>query len=302
LRAAGADVVVVVCHLGGLQTAAGPIVGAVADLARAIDGVDAIIGGHRHTEIQGHVAGIPIVVASSRGRALGRITLVWDGTSVIRSSAEVIHAFADSLDAAVPRISTYVDSVRQSVLPFVSRAIGTLSERLDEDMLARMVADAMRTAAGADVAVTNIGGIRSDLAAGPIRIGDLFEVVPFENTLVVATLTGRQLRDWLDTRPGAARVSGLSGRIDWLAPEGPRLTDLRTDAGPLANDRAYRVVTNNFLAHGGDGFEGFLVGTDVEWTPVLVRDALRSWIESHMSGNGTLHADLRARLLGTRPE
>lgn len=296
LRAAGADLVVVVCHIGGMQDADGAIDGPVAALARAVRGVDAIVAGHRHTVLAGHVDGVPVVIAASRGRALGRVTLVWDGERVVRSEVEVQRVYADSLDPSpVRRVAAYVDSVRRIVAPAVAQVVADAPRALDEETLAQLVADAMRDAVGADVAFTNIGGIRARVPSGPVTWGRLFEVVPFENTLVVAALSGRQLRAVLESRLDEARVSGLRGRIRREAAAPPRLVDAHTEAGVLNDDAVYRVVTNNFIAYGGDGFAGFRDGDDVEWTNIGVREALRSWLHRVAARSGDWDEGARRR-------
>lgn len=304
LRDAGADIVIALGHLGGTQREDGCIEGPLAELAHKVRGVDAVIGGHRHTVVSGHVAGVPVVSAASRGRALGRVTLFWDGARVTRSDVTVLSVYADSTTGtAANGIPAYVDSIHRLVQPLMERVIANAPRRFSEEALANLVADAMRAAAGADIALTNIGGIRSDLPAGPVTVGDLFEIVPFENTLVLSSLSGRQLRACLETRLSKARVSGLRGRIDTAAPHGARLVDLRTAAGGAFDDtRTYRVVTNNFIAQGGDGFVGFLGGDDVQWTEILVRDALGQWIETQAGSSRHLSVENEKRLLedGTR--
>ncbi len=295
LRAEGADIVVVVAHLGASQREDGVIEGALADLAARVAGIDAILGGHRHNVVAGHVAGIPVVVASSRGRALGRVTLVWDGKRVTRSEAIVLPAYADSLVADTP-LAAYVDSVAEAVRPYVSRVLAHAYARFDEEALAHLVADAMRAAVDADVAITNIGGVRSDLAAGSITEGDLFEVVPFENTLVVTGMRGAALRACLASRPHEARVAGLRARLETMPSGAVRVVDARTDEGDLVDDRIYRVVTNNFIAHGGDGFVGFLDAEQVEWSRVGVRAAVRDYLVQRQADDGGVRPESRARL------
>jgi 2',3'-cyclic-nucleotide 2'-phosphodiesterase (5'-nucleotidase family) len=159
LRDAGADIVIALCHLGGTQRDDGRIEGPLAELARNVRGIDAILGGHRHTVVAGHVSGIPIVSASSRGRALGRVTLFWNGARVTRSDVAALPVYADSIDGSAPAgLPAYVDSIHRLVRPLTQRVIANAPQRLSEEALANLVADAMRAAVDADVALTNIGG------------------------------------------------------------------------------------------------------------------------------------------------
>jgi 2',3'-cyclic-nucleotide 2'-phosphodiesterase (5'-nucleotidase family) len=184
-------------------------------------------------------------------------------------------------DAAV---AAFVDSVQRITAPLARRVVGRTARGLDMETLAQLAAAALRRVAQADVAVTNLGGIRTDLEPGDITEADVFEMVPFENTLVTAWMRGAALSEFIACNPHEARLAGLR----WQAPPaddraagGPAapvpVRGLVDDAGkPLDPDREYLVVTNNFVAQGGDGFRGFLAGRDVTWTELRVRDIVRA--------------------------
>jgi 2',3'-cyclic-nucleotide 2'-phosphodiesterase (5'-nucleotidase family) len=141
-----------------------------------------------------------------------------------------------------------------------------------------LVADLFRERAGADVGLHNKGGLRTSLPAGPATLRDLFELLPFDNTLVVLRVTGAELFEALRRaveQPGAPgiEVSGLVLRV--AEPGAPKTTLLAVEVGgaPLDPARLYRVATNSFLADGGDGY--FDPGVAVELdTGLLLRDVL----------------------------
>jgi 5'-nucleotidase len=85
-----------------------------------------------------------------------------------------------------------------------------------ESVLGDFLADALREAAGADVALMNPGGLRADIDAGPLTFGDVYEVLPFDNTVSLVTMTGDELRRLLKAayggRKGIFQVSGLRSR------------------------------------------------------------------------------------------
>jgi 2',3'-cyclic-nucleotide 2'-phosphodiesterase/3'-nucleotidase len=298
LRRRGADVVVVVCHLGGEQQGSGPIAGEVATLARAARGhVDAIVGGHTHTFVAGRVDGVPVVVAASNGRALGRIVLDWDGRRVRGAEVDLLRAYSDSLQ--VPSwdpIAALVDSMRALVHPFTSRVLGRAERPLGRDALANLVTDSMRDALQADVALTNPGGIRRDFPAGPITAGQVFELLPFENALVEVRLSGAQLRRVIASRPDKCRLSGLKGRWQPDAPPPDQLVLQRPDGTPLADDSTYVVVTNSFLTTGGDGFQGWDAGA-MRVTTTTIRDALTAAIEAATAAGRGIDPDPAPRFV-----
>ena len=304
VRSRGAQIVVLLCHIGANQDSLGVITGPLAELAQHARGVDAIVGGHEHTFVAGHVAGIPVVTAGTKGRGIGRIVLRWNGRRVLASQVEWQPVFADSLPAApATSVAAFVDSVRRATAPFVDRVYARIARGLTREQLASFVADAMRERSGADVAVANLGGVRTEFEPGDITEADLFTLIPFENTLVTARLTGRELVDFLASDPMEARVSGLGGRYVAKAAAGARLVDLVDARGkPLDPAADYLVVTNNFLAHGGDGFQGFLQGRDVRFTEDRVRDVVReALIAAAASGRlGALSDEARIRGSGRR--
>ena len=135
-----------------------------------------------------------------------------------------------------------------------------------------LIADSMLAAARkARVALLNYGGVRKDLLAGTISVGDVLEVMPFANTLVVVDLTGDELRktleddiDFLLSKYGSQRlalpyVAGLGFSVTPAAAKGKRVgfVEVRGSDGiyrAIDPAASYRTVVNSFVAHGGDGF------------------------------------------------
>lgn len=150
---------------------------------------------------------------------------------------------------------------------------------------------------GARVALLNFGGVRRDLPAGVISVGDVLEVMPFGNTLVVVDLTGAELKRALEegirflldkfgrNQPAFPYVAGISFSVNPAAEEGKRVEDLMVREGggyrPIDPAATYRTVVNSFLAGGGDGFVtiknagGFRADTGI-----VDSDALRQYLTS----------------------
>jgi 5'-nucleotidase/UDP-sugar diphosphatase len=138
-----------------------------------------------------------------------------------------------------------------------------------------IVADSMlsRTrAAGVQIALQNTGGIRRDIPAGDISVAEIYELLPFNNTLVIIDLTGAQLLSALEeavdfqlaggNRGPYLYVAGISFRIDESAKKDMRIRDVRVKLsdgsyGAIEGVKTYRVVTSSYLAGGGDGMHIF---------------------------------------------
>ncbi len=143
----------------------------------------------------------------------------------------------------------------------------TAPERLgrtrdDESPLGSFLSDSLREATGADVALMNPGGLRADLKAGPVTFGDVYEILPFDNTVAIVTMTGEELRRLLafiySGRQSVFQESGLKVVLD-RCPSKERLKDVTLANGkPLEPTRLYRVAMPDFLARGGDGLGAVL--------------------------------------------
>jgi 5'-nucleotidase/UDP-sugar diphosphatase len=117
----------------------------------------------------------------------------------------------------------------------------------------------MRAKTGAEIAFQNGGGIRADIEPGPITYRDILTVMPFGNTLVLLDMTGAQIMEVLDyavtLETGAGGFLHASG-LTWTNKKGIPENVMIGDA-PIEFERMYKVVTNNFLAGGGDGYTIF---------------------------------------------
>jgi 5'-nucleotidase / UDP-sugar diphosphatase len=134
-----------------------------------------------------------------------------------------------------------------------------------EAMLAR-VADQ-----GVTIAIQNGGGLRATIDAGEVTMGEVLTVLPFQNTLSTFEVTGEAIVAALengvsDLENGAGRfaqVAGLKYTFDPAAPVGARVSDVMVlvggDAwGPIDPGAVYKVVSNNYVRGGGDGFKMFV--------------------------------------------
>jgi 2',3'-cyclic-nucleotide 2'-phosphodiesterase (5'-nucleotidase family) len=195
-------------------------------------------------------------------------------------------------------VQAIVDDANAQTAVLRNQVIGTQATdvlrdptRLNESEMGNLVADAMRAKyPGVDAALTNSGGLRADLvvtppsageAAGEITWGEMFAVLPFGNRTVIETLTGAQLTQALlngfspvcNSAVATGRfpqVAGLKLEFSctgttpvvsgiWKAPQGPG--GPLTPVGPADT---VRIVTNDFMFTGGDGYTALAGGTDVQ--------------------------------------
>jgi 5'-nucleotidase / UDP-sugar diphosphatase len=300
LRAQGADVVVALTHIGWEEDQA---------LARAVDGIDLIVGGHSHTRLRGarKVGGTYIVQAGSQLWQAGRVVLEWDPRKRRLRGARARLVSLDAArwgeDANVKSLAAYYSEAASSLLGEpLDAVVGELREPLTRSYTAESPmgdwhTDALRAASGADIAVYNSGGIRNDLPAGPVTVRDLYQVAPFGNTLVTLKMRGEDVRALLEHGVGGGhgllQVSGVRLVYDPGRPAGERVREVSAGDGPLERNRVYKVATNNFLAQGGEGYDAFREGWEVRDTGRTVLDVLIADLKS----NSPLPPPARGRIV-----
>ncbi len=291
LREKGVDVVVVLAHLGGAQERDGSISGPVADFTSHLKGVDVVLDGHSHTVASGAVGSIPVLISGSNGRRIGLITLEFGpdgkGTAVRQ---EVLTTFADDVepDRATAAI---VEKYGKKFAAEIERVISVAAERIpagrQESPLGSLVSDIMRRAVDAQIAFHNPGGIRADLEQGGITVGQIFRVLPFDNTIVTMYLTGEQVRQVLEegtSSRGVVQVSGVRFSCRQEDPAGQRVKSVTLEDGTLVSPtERYFVATNDFMANGGDRFDTFKDGEKILNTQILLRDAVIEWLEAEQA-------------------
>jgi len=287
LKKSGADMIIVLTHLSSWMDQQGNITGDAAVLAQQAKGIDAVVSGHSHQTVSGKVNGIPVVQANNLGRAAGNIELVFDTTSrrVVDASVNVTTLPQPGLTAD-SNVEKMLAKEQAEVAPIKNTVVGKSAHELSHDrgeytetILGQWVTDVMRQAAGADIAFENSGGLRTSLHAGAITMGNLYEVMPFDNTLVTVDMTGKQVLDVLkhgimNQKIGMVQYSGMKIRYSPEAEENSRFVITMPDGQPLQMDKIYKVVTNDFMASGGDGYTTFSQGKNVTDTELPLRDII----------------------------
>lgn len=298
LRAAGADIVIVLAHMPDVY--GGAVTLEMATLG--VPGVDLIISGHSHSNYMGKINNIPIIQQYSSGTAIGVSDLRYDRVNhnIAASNLQVVTTYNDVVtpDPAIAalvaeykaEIAPTVNAVKASTRGIISR--GGNDRYIKEVPMGDLIADAQAWKGGTEIAFMNPGGIRSDIAYSTyphdITYGDFLTVQPFDNKLMTMTLTGSQIYALLEqqfppapTSMKLLQVSGIKYSFDLSKPAGSRIIGLTlTNGTPILPDaRTYTVSCNEFIATGGDGFTTFLGGTNVTRTGVSDLDALIEYVQ-----------------------
>ncbi len=261
LRQRGAELVIVLAHLGAFcdQSGRSACNGAIIELAqRVTEHVDAIVSGHTHSLVESVVKGIPIVQARLSGNAIGVVDIPVGPAPSSAATIDVVNVLTDS-ETPHPHIDSIVKRAMAAVASLVDRPVAMIGAAMpktgEQYALGNVIADGVREAAHSDVGIMNNGGIRAGMAAGPATYGTAFEVLPLDNHLVTLTVTGAQLRRYLESsvkqlRDGQPRihVSGVRVTLDTLADPMHRIVELTTANGaPVIDAKTYTVALNDFM-------------------------------------------------------
>ncbi|MFE9258387.1 bifunctional metallophosphatase/5'-nucleotidase [Streptomyces sp. NPDC006879] len=307
LNRQGVKSIVALIHEGGLPAsgaynydcdtpgAGAGISGAIVDIAKNITPkVDALVTGHTHKAYACTIpdpAGNPRTVtsAASLGRLYTDTTLKYDRWSgdIVRSRVKAANHVVDRDQPKAADMTSLIDRWNSLAAPVANRPQGYISADINgrgssapEKPLGNLIADAQLEAlspadkGGAQLALMNPGGIRSDLAFeasgaegdGVVTYGEAFTVQPFTNMMNIVDLTGAQLITALqqqvtgsvnEANPKILQVSkGFTYTLDLTKSGADRIVvdSVKLNGQALDPARTYRVAMNEFLAGGGDGF------------------------------------------------
>lgn len=300
LRRDGADIVVVMIHEGGYPAADDDescrnMTGDIVEIVKAMSpAIDVVVSGHTNRTYICHMNGRLLTSTASFSRQITDIDITFDRRSrrVVSKRARNIPVTHDVTPDA--RMTTIMDEYRPLATETGRRPVGSVAgtltrtqNRAGESTIGNAVADAYLQVAqstargGADLALMNWGGLRSDLVHSgeddstttPVTYADVFKTLPFGNVIVVRTLTGEQIADILEQQfeaaaPSSWKVLQVSHNFaySWSAvrPAGSRVdrASIRLNGQPLDPAARYRVAMPDFLWDGGDGFTKARAGTD----------------------------------------
>ncbi|MDX3929303.1 MAG: 5'-nucleotidase C-terminal domain-containing protein [Shinella sp.] len=287
IEAEGANKIILLSHVGYVRDR---------QIAAAVDGIDVIVGGHSHTLLSStdekaagpyptnvkNPAGVdvPIVQAYAYSKYLGDLKVTFDdgGRVISASGAPKLLDASVTPDAGfaarVAELAAPIEELKNKIVAETAEPIDGTREvcRAGECTMGNLVADAIleRTKnQGVTIAITNGGGLRASIDAGPVSMGEVITVLPFQNTVATFQLKGSDLLAALENglsqiEEGAGRfpqVSGMKFSFDKSRPSGNRVVSAEVKEGegfvPLDPAKIYNIVSNNYMRAGGDGYSVF---------------------------------------------
>lgn len=284
LKEQGVDKIIALTHVGYLRDQ---------DIAKEVPELDAVVGGHSHTllgDMDGAagpyptmVGDVPVVTAGSYSKYLGHLILTFDDQGHLKK-AEGAPILLDASVVPDPETAKRVADMAAPIKEKAGEIVANINGDIDADhdtcraqecIMGDVVADAMLDRVknqGIKIAIQNGGGLRASIRKGDVTMGDVYNVLPFQNTLATFEASGATVLAALENgvsqvEEGAGRfpqVAGLKYSFDPAKPAGQRISDVMVKEGTewvsLNPSKTYGIVTNNYLRNGGDGFNVFETG------------------------------------------
>jgi len=323
-----ADIVIALVHMGIYDD----VTKGAERLAAMVPDLAVVISGHSHTKIEepimvtNEITGKNVAVVQARqwGLYMGDINLSFMNGEVtgldyklvpinvkwrekLDDGTKVYHFVGEELkdDAALSALlQPYVDKVDSVLSEVIGKATAPFlndDTRKVETAIGDMVADSMLWYAnemnlGADFAFQNGGGIRTSIADGEIQKQTIYEVLPFDNSVMTVTLKGTEVIALFNQTPetvghGAMpQVSeGVSFVIDAAA---GTVSDVLINGSPIDPAKEYVIATNSYLASGGDGYKVFKNNVGVYDSSLMQRDAFIDYV---VYLGGTITPEVKGR-------
>lgn len=288
LKGQGVEFIIALSHLGDDESTKEEWRSTT--LAAKINGINLIIDGHSHTTIETKevINNTVLVQTGEYGKNLGVLKIDFD---ILNQGPEAIEYTLLSKDEVAGKknaegkieggvaehaeISEYILQIKTEQNKITETVIGSTDVKLvgDRDIvrssetnLANLITDAMVWKSGADMSLTNGGGIRASIETGEITVGNVITVLPFGNYVITKELTGADikavlehgLKDMPNSAGHTAQFGGITLDLDLTKPAGERVTNIKFKNGKEFDLNAnYVVATNDFMAVGGDGYEAF---------------------------------------------
>jgi 2',3'-cyclic-nucleotide 2'-phosphodiesterase/3'-nucleotidase len=310
-----ASIIVVVLHTGlgepsSYDTIATrlPSENVAAEVARAVPGIDLIVYGHSHKQMADTViAGTLLMQPKNWAASVAVAELQLADTDgqwrVASKRSSLIQSAGHAED---PSVASAVAAGHEAAKKYVATAIGSTDARWSADSgrvidtpLADFILEVERRTAHSDLASTAVFDVGAKIDSGPVTVGEIARLYPYENTLSAVRITGAQLKAYLEysaryygtfgTREPAVHadvpgynfdiVAGADYTIDLSRPVGSRITSLSVHGKPVSEGDSFTLALNNYRRSGGGGYAMLKDAPEVYAGTAEIRDLLIAEVE-----------------------
>lgn len=301
------DLIIVLSHIGIKEDI---------KLAKAVPEIDLIVGGHSHTfrhrpKRVFHNGDLTLVVQTGEfGIYLGNLDLVIEDKDIKEYKYRLIPVKGEFPDKYFEKKITKLSEI---ILKESSQKIGEIkippaveqnNTRKKLTKTGTLVALAIKEKClDVDIVLQNAGGIRkSGFAESFVSKKDVFELYPFENTVVIAEIKGSDLKSMLETSSaflpeasgGFLQSLGLEYNVNTkkmpqilsddklsVLKEGERVSEIKINDKPLISDKYYKVAVNDYMFNGGNGYSQFENAKNVIKTGIFIQEAIIDFVKKN---------------------
>lgn len=226
--------------------------------------------------------GLLFIVSCKTPTAIFKI----EGTNVtINDSLETKANIEQFIKPYRENITKDLDSILGYSVATYSKADGYLNTAIGNFMADVIYEEAepvffKRTGAHIDFVLMNHGGIRSIISKGPISKRTAFELMPFENSIVISKLPGAHVKELLDYLAKSKRAHPIS-RLKVVLDKDGNVAESSVNQIPIDFNKTYYIATNDYLINGGDGMDFFKGSEDVIVLDYKIRNSLIDYFMKH---------------------
>ena len=206
----------------------------------------------------------------------------------------------------IKKIQPYKDSVDADMNVVLVKSLVAMEKGQPESKLGNWVSDVCLYLANelyqpadrhpADFAFFNNGGLRGSIPKGPVTKGNVYELMPFENELIILTLQGATVKKIFNfiASKGGVPVAGLRMGIQNSTPVNMYINEM-----PFDSARTYKVLTSDYLSNGGDQCYFLQDAIARDTVGLKIRDGLIRYMTEKGKRNETLDSELDRRIILT---
>jgi 2',3'-cyclic-nucleotide 2'-phosphodiesterase (5'-nucleotidase family) len=240
----------------------------------------------KYYRLQFYIAFLPIALllscsGSTKIRSVQTASIEFNSqnSTVDSSTYKLIAPYKNEMDKIMNEVLVISDSA--------------LTKGLPESSLGNFVSDAVLKKTNdfykpsdhqpADICLLNNGGLRAQLPKGPITRGNAFELMPFENSIVILTISGNKMQQLIQS---LINFNGAPFAGAMITAKGKKIGDVKINGNAFDVNRNYKVVTSDYLAAGGDKYDFFKDPIAIDTLNYKLRDAIIDYmIEENKKGN-----------------
>jgi len=204
-------------------------------------------------------------------------------------------------EKAMKVFAPYKARVDSLMDPVIGQSAMDMTAKRPESLLSNLVADVLRNSATpyigqpADIAIINVGGLRNSLSAGDITYRTIYEILPFENSLCILSLRGKDVKELMKDiiKVGGEGLSNVNMTVN----KDMDIIDVKVGGNPINDEQLYSIATVDYLAEGNDRMTAFKKAEKrMCMEEATIRDIFMEYVKSEAAQGRSLTSKMEGRV------